>query len=73
MNVGRSILLGSAVIAFLSSSDFAGLLKDHAMAVFHVLTTRWAVARSYTTPLDSTRTWHALTARFASRPADCCA
>jgi hypothetical protein len=44
-----------AVIVLISfRSAFAGLLKDHAVAVFYVLTTRSSTRSPYTTSMDST-------------------
>jgi len=44
-----------AVIVVVSfRSAFAGLLKDHAVTVFYVLTTRRSPSPSYTTSVDST-------------------
>ena len=40
----------------ISFSDFAGLLKDHAVAVLYVLTTRSSTRPSHTTSMDSTGT-----------------
>jgi hypothetical protein len=44
-----------AVIVLISFRvAFAGLLKDHAVAVFYLLTTRSSTRSSYTTSMDST-------------------
>jgi hypothetical protein len=52
----RSIL-GSAVIVVISfRTTVEGLLKDHAVAVFYVLTTRASSRPSYTTSVDLTGT-----------------
>jgi hypothetical protein len=65
--VDRSTLLGSAVIVKISfRRTVVGLLKDHAMAVVYVLTTRSTVRNPYTTFLDSSSVGHH--AGFMSHP-----